>query len=102
VRSEIKPKFGSNPWTANRRQALEDDIESLLGALCAKWGFCSSLSASDLLSGQDTLEADDFAEAVLVAEGMDPLINATWRRKIKRVFVERYGQSSVSMRDYKV
>ena len=100
MQSEIKPKFGSNPWTANRRQTLAEDIEVLIGALCVEWGFCNSLGANNLLADRDALEADEFAEAVLVAEGMNPLSNADWQGKIRRVFVERYGQASVSMHDY--
>jgi hypothetical protein len=88
-----------NPWTANRRQTLADDLDMLLGALCATWGFCNRLRSSELLEGRSTLTADGFAEAVLVAEQLDPRINADWRRKIRRVFVARYGQSTVSAQD---
>lgn len=100
MRSEIEPKFASNRWTADRRPTLTADIEVLIGALCTEWGFCNNLSASDLLADQGILDANDFAEAVLGAEGMDPLTNANWQRKIRRVFVERFGQSSVSLHDY--
>ena len=58
-----------------------------------EWGFCNELTASDLLDKSNRLQAEDFAEAVLAAEGMAPEYEVKWRRAIARRFIDRYGQS---------
>lgn len=40
------------------------------------------------------LSAEDFATAILVAEGFSqPELELVWLRKFKRLFIERYGQT---------
>jgi len=78
---------------------MEKDIEKLLYDLCVDWGFCIPPQDSKSLKQSDHLEADEFACAVLVAEGMDADIEVQWRRKIRNRFIERFGPK-LSVHDY--
>ncbi len=80
-------------WNRNREVKLVDDLEILLSDLCTEWDFCSQISAVDLVAHGKTLRALDFTNAVLAAEGMNPKNDVNWARRIKRKFVQRYGQS---------
>jgi len=87
-------------WTAKRRENLAEDIDLLIGDLCTRWGFCNDLLAKDLFEDRSVITAEGFADAVLKAEGWDPEIDTHWRRKIKRAFVDRYGQAEIAEPDY--
>jgi hypothetical protein len=85
-------------WSRKRKPDLADDLGILLGDLCVEWGFCNRLMPEDLIAAGKILTADEFARAVLVAEGMDPNYSK-WLHPIRDKFIERYG-SSVSMDSY--
>ena len=85
-------------WSQARKDDLAEDLDILLGDFCVLWGFCNRLSGSDLVRDGSTITADDFASAVLIAEGMVPEAS-DWFRKIRRVFIKRYGRA-VSKDDY--
>ena len=70
----------------------------MLGDLCVEWGFCNRLMPDDLIVTGKPLTADEFARAVLVAEGMNPDYSE-WFRPIRDKFIGRYG-SSVSLESY--
>ena len=76
-----------------RKAGLADDLNLLLDDLCTEWGFCNQLRANALLAPGHVLSADDFAAAVLQAEGMSAEHEVAWRRRIKVKFAERYGAS---------
>jgi hypothetical protein len=80
-------------WTAKRKPDLASDLQLFLYYLCTEWGFCNRLTASDLISVGKSLTAAEFASAVLWAEGMNPEYELLWAKKIRKKFVERYGQS---------
>jgi hypothetical protein len=80
-------------WTAKRKPDLASDLQLFLDYLCTEWGFCNYLRASDLISDEKPLTVAEFANAVLLAEGMDPEYEPLWAKKIRKKFVERYGQS---------
>jgi hypothetical protein len=87
-------------WSSKRGDTPEADLDLLIGDLCTSWGFCNQPSAADLLGAGGAVEADAFAAAVLRAEGMDPELETSWRRRIRRAFADRYGRSQISERSY--
>jgi hypothetical protein len=80
-------------WSKKRSANLVEDLNILLGDLCTQWGFCNQLGGDELVRDYQIVTADDFAQAVLRAEGMNPEYELAWRRKMKRLFINRYGQS---------
>ncbi|GAB4394827.1 MAG: hypothetical protein Tsb0032_23560 [Kiloniellaceae bacterium] len=86
-------------WSAKRKADLVEDLGLLIVDLCQEWGFCNQLRARDLIKENPLLTAEDFARAVLQAEGMNADSEIQWRRRIWNKFTERYG-SSVSSDSY--
>ena len=86
-------------WSTKRMADLVDDLDLLIGDLCQEWGFCNQLRASELIEDRALLTAEDFACAVLQAEGMNTEFEPGWRRRIRNKFIKRYG-SSVSEASY--
>lgn len=80
-------------WNRTRDVKLVDDLEIFISDLCTEWDFCGGVSAEDLIANGKTLRSLDFINAVLIAEGMNPKTSVNWGRRIKRKFVQRYGQS---------
>lgn len=76
-----------------RKQDLPGDLFCLLGDICVLQGFCNQVDAYDSLESKLELTADDFAVAVLMAEGMNPDAELSWRQKISEIFKNRYGPS---------
>ena len=87
-------------FTTKMAETLEADLDILLGDLCRRWGFCTRLSGSELIKGVRPLSADEFATAILSAEGFKPELEPEWHRSFKRVFTARYGSSVVSAAGY--
>jgi hypothetical protein len=87
-------------FSSARAPSVAADLDLLLGDLCARWGFCNRLAGIDLLDSNGSVTADDFAEHVLLAEGMDPSLEIDWRRAMKRVFVARFSGPEVSVATY--
>jgi hypothetical protein len=77
-------------WTT-RRASLDDDLDVLLGYLCTEWGYCNAPTAKALLQANAVLTAEDFAVAVLRAEGLNPEYEKGMRRDIAERFRDRYG-----------
>ena len=67
---------------------------------CIDWGFCIQPDAQIRLLNSQYLEADDFARSILVAEGMDPDIEISWRRRIRRRFTDQFGSSEIKESDF--
>lgn len=80
-------------WRTKRKSDLSEDLKGLLYFLCVEWGFCTNLTAADLIQAGTRLEASEFARAVLQAEGMDPVYHPKWQRRISDLFERRYGPS---------
>ena len=75
-----------------RKPDLPTDLDSLLDDLCREWGFCNRLTAADLLIEGAPLGADEFARAVVQAEGMNSEYETSWMRRIEARFIARYGE----------
>ncbi len=80
---------------------LADDINILLDDLCSEWDFCAGVRAADILDGSKLLTSKVFTDAVLDAEAELPGPRASWERRIKRKFVQRYGHE-ISAKTYSV
>lgn len=76
------------------------DLDLLLNALCDEWNFCAGVRGSDLVQGAKPLTSKRFTDAVLDAETELPGNRASWERRVKRRFVQRYGHS-VTRREYR-
>ncbi len=70
---------------------LADDLDILLGELCAEWDFCAGIKGADLIENGKMLTSKVFTETVILAEGMTLKDEKNWIRRIKRRFVQRYG-----------
>ena len=80
---------------------LADDLDILLGELCAEWDFCAGVKGEDLVKDGKMLTPKRFTDTVILAEGMNLKSEANWIRRIKRRFVQRYGYE-VSPRTWKL
>lgn len=76
------------------------DLDLLLDALCDEWDFCAGVRGADLVQGIKPLTSKKFTDAVLDAETVLPGNRASWERRVKRRFVQRYGHS-VTRREYR-
>ena len=75
------------------------DLDMLLDDLCAEWDFCAGVRGADLVTGQKPLTSKHFTDTVLDAESELPGNRASWERRVKRRFVQRYGHE-VTRRNY--
>ena len=66
----------------------QNKIEPLLYKLCTEWGFCIPQSESEKIIKQENIDPEEFAIAVLEAEGMNPEYEPKWMKKIKNKFIE--------------
>lgn len=76
------------------------DLDLLLDALCDEWDFCAGVRGADLVQGIKPLTSKKFTDTVLDAESELPGNKASWERRVKRRFVQRYGHS-VTRREYR-
>ena len=74
-----------------RSSSLKEDLGTLLSKLCIEWGFCIPKIAEDKIVNSEELSSDEFAKAVLIAEGMDASVYGNWYGKIKSRFESNFG-----------
>ena len=72
--------------------SLEDRLSHLLCELCVDWGFCIPPADAQRIASTKTLAADQFAHAVLTAEGFVAEYEKRWFVQIRQRFVDRFGQ----------
>ena len=72
--------------------SLEDRLSHLLYELCVDWGFCIPPADTQRIASMKTLTADQFACAVLTAEGFVAEYETRWFEQIRQRFVDRFGQ----------
>lgn len=80
---------------------LMADLDLLLDALRDEWDFLGGLRGADLIEGTKPLTSKRFTEKVLDAEPEIHGNRASWERRVKRRFVQRYGHE-VSTRTYRI
>lgn len=74
---------------------MERELFYLLGDLCVKWGFC--ISDYDRITKSEYYSAEQFAEDVIRAEGMNPEHELKWMRRIAERFRERFGDNEIDI-----
>jgi hypothetical protein len=70
---------------------------STAGRPLQELGFCSHLTAKELVTAGKALTGTEFAQAVLRAEKMNPDYEPTWTRRIREEFSARFGRSFTLM-----
>ena len=70
---------------------MKSKIHNLLDELCVKQGYCLPVHEVNNIVSKKHLFADEFAELVLLAEGMNPETDLEQFRNIKRVFSNLFG-----------
>ena len=71
---------------------LAEDLDVFLAELCEDWGFCAGVTGEQLVKTNPLVTPKRFTDTVILAEGMKLNDEANWVRRIKRRFVQRYGQ----------
>ena len=84
-----------------RSPDLMEDLDLLLGLLRDEWDFEGGLRSSDLIEGSQSLTSKRFPDTVLDAESVLSGNRASWERRVKRRFVQRYGHE-IDRRSYRL
>ena len=71
--------------------SLQDCLSHLLHELCVDWGFCIPPGEAQRIASTRTRTADQFARAVLTAEGFVAENEMRRFEQIRSRFVERFG-----------
>ena len=71
---------------------MNKKLDKLLSDLCTEYGFCLSIDSIEKLKEIRDIDATEFAEAILLAEGMNPETEIERKRKIRNKFIEMFGQ----------
>jgi hypothetical protein len=69
------------------------ELLSLLSDLCTDLGLCLPPEVCEQLASLERMDATEFAERVLRAEGLDPETSLGLLRQVKRKFIERFGST---------
>lgn len=69
-------------------------VEPLLYELCVKLGFCLPPADQRRLERAPPVEVDDFADAVFVAEGMDPLAHPRLRKQVCECIAAHFARAA--------
>ncbi|MEI9988882.1 MAG: hypothetical protein WDN01_11560 [Rhizomicrobium sp.] len=76
-----------------QEETVEAQLELLLRSLCDDWGFNLSDAKVRAIVTAKRIDARQFALDVLKADGYeDPEDEIRWIRRIKRRFVQHFGQ----------
>jgi hypothetical protein len=81
---------------------LENELDKLLGYVCKEWGFCLSSAKAGPIVYRSSITDDEFASAVLTAEGLTPPEYSEWYKPLKRRFQQHFGRASVAVSDFKL
>ena len=84
-----------------RPVTLESALEQLLNDLCVEVGFCVSADKRRTISTRARISANEFAVAVLEAEGLQPKYEKLWLRRISARFTERFGRGVLHAAEFK-
>jgi hypothetical protein len=72
--------------------SLEDRLSHLLYELCVDWGLCIRSADAKRIASTKSLAADQFAYAVLTAEGFVAEYEMRLFEQIRQRSVDRFGQ----------
>ena len=70
---------------------LEEEIRNFLFRLCVDFGICLPPEKNNEIASKESYEVDDFVREVFKSEGLDPDLQLSLYRKVKRSFTDRYG-----------
>ena len=84
-----------------RSPDLATDLDLLLDMLRDEWEFMGGLRGADFVEGSKPITSKRFTDSVLDAETELSGNRASWERRVKRRFVQRYGHE-VSPRTHRV
>jgi len=85
-----------NEIFSNEIPLPEVELRRLLDVLCVEWGFCIPSKASEDICRHLSPSANEFATAVLRAEGMNPEYEKKWFLRIRDRFVEEFVERITS------
>jgi hypothetical protein len=84
-----------------RNRALDALIQEI-----ANMGFCGSVMGdgspshvSDFIPQTGTVTADQFAEWVMLAEGLEPFAGSEYQASFKKLFIQHMGSEAVDASD---
>lgn len=75
-------------------QLSKAQVKALLYELCAHLGFCLPSAAQHRLDLGPPVEVDSFADAVFVAEGMDPHAHPRLRGQVCACIASHFAKSA--------
>ena len=78
------------------RERLAIEVQQLLDELCIDFGLCLPPREQQRLREAPPLEVDAFTDAVLTAEGMDPLLDRRLRKQARERVLRRISKWTMS------
>ena len=78
---------------ASGATVLAVDVPRLLNDLCVRLGYCLPPDDQQRIIDNPPISVDAFTDAVVVAEGLDPVLMATeQRQEIRRIVAAAFGE----------
>ncbi len=77
------------------------DLDLFLGDVCYNYGICLWVGSNELCADSVQIDAMQFAQLILKAEGMNPNTSVDMARSIRNDFIERYGTNTLSEVEYR-
>ncbi len=71
-------------------------MENLLYDLCVEWGFCLTPESYQSIATTHAFTPEEFAEAILRAEGKDPAAHEAWMNRLSGRFREHFSTQASS------
>jgi hypothetical protein len=72
---------------------MNEEIRVFMNQICTEFGICDPLYELEKFSSKDNYQVDDFLKEIFLAEGLDPDLNSTLFRQVRRKFTNRFGSS---------
>lgn len=74
---------------------IKEEIRVFLLQLCRELSICDPLYKLDYFLAKEYYEVDNFIREVFLAEGINTDIELSLFRKVKRIFIGKFGSSEV-------
>lgn len=75
-------------------QLSEAQVKALLYELCSRLGFCLPAAVQRSLEREPPVEAHSFADAVFIAEGMDPQAHPRLRKQVCDCIASHFARAA--------
>jgi hypothetical protein len=76
---------------------LEIELKRFLDEICVDMGFCLPQKEIESLVSRKHYVADDFVREIFDIEGLNPDLELTLFRQVKKRFTDRYGNELSNM-----